>query len=172
MSSRASQWPCPQPPTTAATRWRLVQSTTAYGHRRRTGPGRLRTKLVGDRSPKQPGSVVFFELFDEDTAGLRPEVLAEPRPQERVQWHVFSSFCWFDAPRAMFPRLPAVCSMLQLLSSCTWKSVHYFCEPSVFSAFFRSHNFALVDFLGPSSSHSCECSRAGGARSRREFTPR
>ena len=56
MSSRASQWPCPQPPTTASTRWRLVQSTTAYGHRRRTGPGMLRTKLYGDRSPEQPGT--------------------------------------------------------------------------------------------------------------------
>ena len=55
MSSRASQWPCPQPPTTASTRWRRVQSTTACGHRRRTGPGRLRMKLYGDRSPKQPG---------------------------------------------------------------------------------------------------------------------
>ena len=53
MSGRASQWPSPQPPTTALTRWRLVKSTTAYGHRRRTGPGRLRTRLYGDRSPKQ-----------------------------------------------------------------------------------------------------------------------
>ena len=31
MSSRASQRPCPQPPTTATTRWRLVKSTTARG---------------------------------------------------------------------------------------------------------------------------------------------
>ena len=31
---------------------------------------------------------MFFLLFDEDTAGVRPEVLAEPRPQERVQRHV------------------------------------------------------------------------------------
>ena len=30
---------------------------------------------------------MFFELFDEDTAGVRPGVLAEPRPQERVQRH-------------------------------------------------------------------------------------
>ena len=55
MSSRASQWPCPQLPTTALTRWRMVKSTTASGHRERTGPERLRTKLCGDRSPKQPG---------------------------------------------------------------------------------------------------------------------
>ena len=47
VSNRASLWPCPQPPTTATTRWRLVKSTTAYGHRRRTGPGKLRTKLCG-----------------------------------------------------------------------------------------------------------------------------
>ena len=87
MSSRASQWPCPQPPTTVSTRWRLVQSTTAYGHRRRTGPGRLRTELYGDRGPRAAGEAVIFELFDEDTAGMRPGVLAEPRPQERVQRH-------------------------------------------------------------------------------------
>ena len=81
------------------------------------------------------------------------------------QWHVPYWFCWFDAPRAMFPRLPAVCRlMLQLLSSCTWKSVHYFYEPPVFSAFSTVKNFALVDFLEPSSTHRCECSRAGGWR--------
>ena len=28
---------------------------------------------------------------------------------------------------------------------------------------FRSRIFVRVDFLGPSSTHSCECSRAGGA---------
>ena len=33
------------------------------------------------------GEAVIFELFDEDTAGVRPGVLAEPRPQERVQRH-------------------------------------------------------------------------------------
>ena len=50
------------------------------------------------------------------------------------QWHVPYWFCWFDAPRAMFPRLPAVCrSMLQLLTSCTWKSGYYFYEPLCFS---------------------------------------
>ena len=36
---------------------------------------------------KAAGETVFFELFDEDTAGMRPGVLAEPRPQERVQRH-------------------------------------------------------------------------------------
>ena len=30
---------------------------------------------------------MFFEFFDEDTAGVRPGVHAEPRPQERVQRH-------------------------------------------------------------------------------------
>ena len=33
--------------------------------------------------------------------------------------------------------------------SCTWKSVHYFYDPCVFSAFFCCRNFALVDFWGP-----------------------
>ena len=30
---------------------------------------------------------MFFELFDEDTAGVRPGVLAGPRPQKQVQRH-------------------------------------------------------------------------------------
>ena len=81
MSSRASQWPCPQPPTTASTRWRLVKSTTANGHRGRTGPGRLRTETAIQSSQ----GCGFFELFDEDTAGVRPGFFAEPRPQEKVQ---------------------------------------------------------------------------------------
>ena len=42
-------------------------------------PQRQRTRAAGE--------AVFFELFDEDTARLRPGVLAEPRPQERVQRH-------------------------------------------------------------------------------------
>ena len=86
MSSRASQWPCPQLPTTASTRWLLVKSTTACGHRTRTGPGRLNKALQRQKS-KAAGSAEFFELCDEDTAGVRPGVLAEPRPQERVQQH-------------------------------------------------------------------------------------
>ena len=59
-----------------------------------------------------------------------------PACRRQWQWHVPYWFCWFDALRALFPRLPAVCrSMLQLLASCTWKSVHFFYEPPVFSAF-------------------------------------
>ena len=51
------------------------------------GPGRLRTELHGRQRTRAAGEAVIFELFDEDTAGLRPGVLAEPRPQERVQRH-------------------------------------------------------------------------------------
>ena len=59
--------------------------------------------------------------------------------------------------------LRSILAMLRLLVCCTWKFVHYFYElPCIFSIF-NSRNFALVDFLGPSSTHSCECSRAGGA---------
>ena len=76
MSSRASQWPCPQPPTTALIRWRLVQSTTAYRHRRRAGEAA--NQALRRQKSKAAGDAVFFELFDEDTAGVRPEVLAEP----------------------------------------------------------------------------------------------
>ena len=82
--SRASRWPCPQPPTTASTRWRLVKSTTAYGHRRRTGPGRLRTKLYRDGSPKQPGTRCSSSCLTRSQWGVRPEVLAEPRIADLV----------------------------------------------------------------------------------------
>ena len=47
-----------------------------------------------------------------------------------------------------------------------------FCEPPVFSDIFHVRNFARVDFLEPSSTHRCECSRAGVWRCRREFTLR
>ena len=51
------------------------------------------SREAANRAPRRQRSnaardAVFFELFDEDTAGVRPEVLAEPRPQERVQRHV------------------------------------------------------------------------------------
>ena len=39
-----------------------------------------------------------------------------------------------------------------------------FHEPPVFSACHLSNFFARVDFLEPSSTHRCECSRAGGWR--------
>jgi len=67
-----------------------------------------------------------------------------------------------DAPRAVFPMIAGRSKFL-LRSSCTWKSVHYFYEPPCIFSICHSRFFALVDFLGPSSTHSCECSRAGGA---------
>ena len=58
------------------------------------GPRAQKTDRAGEAAHQAPrrqiraaGEAVFFELFDEDTAGLRPGVLAEPRPQERVQRH-------------------------------------------------------------------------------------
>ena len=60
---------------------------------------------------------MFFELFDEDTAGVRPEILAEPGPQERVQRHTLEHIVDFvcspmvqilDAPvPQMVEQLPA-----------------------------------------------------------------
>ena len=49
--------------------------------------GEAANKALRRQKSKAAGEAVFFELFDEDTAGVRPEVLAEPRPQERVQRH-------------------------------------------------------------------------------------
>ena len=56
-----------------------AQTTDRAGEAANKAPRRQRTRAAGE--------AVFFELFDEDTAGLRPGVLAEPRPQERVQRH-------------------------------------------------------------------------------------
>ena len=46
--------------------------------------GEAANKALRRQKSKAAGEAVFFELFDEDTAGVRPGVLAEPRPQERV----------------------------------------------------------------------------------------
>ena len=56
-----------------------AQKTDRAGEAANKAPRRQKSKAAGE--------AVFFELFDEDTAGVRPGVLAEPRPQERVQRH-------------------------------------------------------------------------------------
>ena len=56
-----------------------AQTTDRAGEAAHRAPRRQRTRAAGE--------AVIFELFDEDTAGMRPGVLAEPRPQERVQRH-------------------------------------------------------------------------------------
>ena len=57
-----------------------AQKTDTAGEAANKAPRRQRSNAAGD--------AVFFELFDEDTAGVRSEAFAEPRPQERVQRHV------------------------------------------------------------------------------------
>ena len=56
-----------------------AQTKDRAGETAHRTPRRQRTRAAGE--------AVIFELFDEDTAGMRPGVLAEPRPQERVQRH-------------------------------------------------------------------------------------
>ena len=56
-----------------------AQTTDRAGEAACRAPRRQRTRAAGE--------AVIFELLDEDTARLRPGVLAEPRPQERVQRH-------------------------------------------------------------------------------------
>ena len=56
-----------------------AHKTDRAGEAAHRAPRRQRTRAAGE--------AMFFELFDEDTAGVRPEVLAEPRPRERVQRH-------------------------------------------------------------------------------------
>ena len=58
------------------------------GGERYYGPRAQKTDRAGEAAHKAPRrqrsnvarDAVFFELFDEDTAGMRPGVLAEPRP--------------------------------------------------------------------------------------------
>ena len=54
---------------------------------------------------KAVGDAVFFELFDEDTAGVRPGVLAEPRPQERVQRHTVGTSCGSHGANSRLPQM-------------------------------------------------------------------
>ena len=88
-----------------------------------------------------------------------------PAHRRQRQWHVPYWFCWFDAPRAMFPRFLAVCREVHnRCFGCSRVALGnlyiIFFVPPVFSA--CSTFVARVDFLEPSSTHTCECSRAGG----------
>ena len=47
--------------------------------------GEAASKALRRRKSKAARDVVFFELFDEDTAGLRPGVLAVPRIADLVR---------------------------------------------------------------------------------------
>ena len=49
--------------------------------------GEAANKALRRQKSKAALDAVFFELFDEDTARVRPLVLVEPPPQERVQRH-------------------------------------------------------------------------------------
>ena len=51
-----------------------AQKTDRAGEAANRAPRRQKSKAAGD--------AVFCELFDEDTAGVRPGVLAEPWPQD------------------------------------------------------------------------------------------
>ena len=86
VSSRASQWPCPQPPTTASARWRLERCITATGTEDGQGRGCAprSTERPFTRAARKPG---LFRLFEEELSGARPSPLVEVRPQGRVQRH-------------------------------------------------------------------------------------
>ena len=100
----------------------------------------------------QGGSWKIFCHFLRGWVDSAFEVDSPSWPARRRQWqsHVPYWFCWFDAPRALFPRLPAVCrSMLQLLASCTWKSVHYFLRASCIFSIFHVRNLRELIFWSP-----------------------
>ena len=73
--------------------------TDRAGEAAHRAPRRQRTRAAGE--------AVIFELFDEDTAGLRPGVLAEPRPQERVQRHTMEHIVDFVCCAPMMQILDA-----------------------------------------------------------------
>ena len=97
-----------------------AQKTDRAGEAANRAPRRQKSKAAGE--------AVFFELFDEDTVGVRPGVLAEPRPQEPVQRHTMEhivDFVWcspmvqiLDAPvPQMVEQLPDVRRFFDRLST-------------------------------------------------------
>ena len=85
-----------------------AQTTDRAGEAAHQAPRRHRTRAAGE--------AVFFELFDEDTAGMRPGVLAEPRPQERVQRHTMEHIVDFvcSAPTVQILDAPVPQTVEQL----------------------------------------------------------
>ena len=77
-----------------------AQKTDRAGEAAHRAPRRQRTRAAGE--------AVIFELFDEDTAGLRPGVLAEPRPQERVKRHTMEHIVDFVCCAPMVQILDAL----------------------------------------------------------------
>ena len=77
-----------------------AQTTDRAGEAAHRAPRRQRTRAAGE--------AVIFELFDEDTAGLRPGVLAEPRPQEWVQRHTMEHIVDFVCCSPMVQILDAL----------------------------------------------------------------
>ena len=60
----------------------------ANHHTAPRGQKTARAEATNDTSKERvAGDAVYFELFDEDTAGLRPGPVLDPRPQERVPQH-------------------------------------------------------------------------------------
>ena len=60
----------------------------ANHHTAPRGQKTARAEATNDTSKERvAGDVVYFELFDEDTAGLRPGPVLDPRPQEQVLQH-------------------------------------------------------------------------------------
>ena len=77
-----------------------AQKTDRAGEAAHKAPRRQKSKAAG--------GAVFFELFDEDTVEVRPGVLAEPRPQVRVQRHTMEHIVDFVccAPMVQFLDAP------------------------------------------------------------------
>ena len=65
-----------------------VALAEANHHTAPRGQKTARAEATNDTSKERvAGDAVYFELFDDDTAGLRPGPVLDPRPQERVLQH-------------------------------------------------------------------------------------
>ena len=71
-----------------------AQTTDRAGEAAHRAPRRQKFRAAGE--------AVIFELFDEDTAGVRPGVLADTRPQERVQRHTMEHIVDFVCCAPMY----------------------------------------------------------------------
>ena len=100
-----------------------AQKTDRAGEAAHRAPRRQRTRAARE--------AVIFELLDEDTAGLRPGVLAEPRPQERLPRHTMERIVDFAccAILVQTPDAP-VPQTVEQLKTCSISSTRFCLFPS------------------------------------------
>ena len=108
-----------------------------------------------------------FHDFLHDGVDSAPVLDSRPARRRPRQWHVPYRFAGIDAPRAVFPRLPAVCREVHSRCFCCSRLAHgnlyiiFFVLP-VFFSMFNVRNFARVDFCSPRALTGVSARRLGG----------